>query len=73
MSKIDIATAPVTPGSSNPAPHGGAIAMGHALGATGAMILGTALDALERPGKGTALATLCVASGLGAATIIGRV
>ena len=52
--------------------NGGAIAMGHPLGATGAMILGTALDELERTGKGTALATLCVASGKGAATIIER-
>ncbi|MSU91077.1 acetyl-CoA C-acetyltransferase [Rhodobacteraceae bacterium 2CG4] len=52
--------------------NGGAIAMGHPLGATGAMILGTALDELERTGKGTALATLCVASGMGAATIIER-
>jgi acetyl-CoA C-acetyltransferase len=53
--------------------NGGAIAMGHPLGATGAMILGTALDELERSGKQTALATLCVASGMGAATIIERV
>ncbi len=53
--------------------NGGAIAMGHPLGATGAMIIGTALDELERSGKGTALATLCVASGMGAATIIERV
>ncbi len=53
--------------------NGGAIAMGHPLGATGAMILGTALDELERTGKGTALATLCVASGMGAATILERV
>ncbi len=50
--------------------NGGAIAMGHPLGATGAMILGTLLDELERTGKGTGLATLCVASGMGAATII---
>ena len=54
-------------------PNGGAIAMGHPLGATGAMILGTALDELERSGKGTALVTLCVASGMGAATILERV
>jgi acetyl-CoA C-acetyltransferase len=54
-------------------PNGGAIAMGHPLGATGAMILGTALDELERSGKETALITLCVASGMGAATIIERV
>jgi acetyl-CoA C-acetyltransferase len=53
--------------------NGGAIAMGHPLGATGAMILGTALDELERSDKQTALATLCVASGMGAATIIERV
>jgi acetyl-CoA C-acetyltransferase len=53
--------------------NGGAIAMGHPLGATGAMILGTALDELERSGKGTALATLCIGSGMGAATIIERV
>ena len=54
-------------------PNGGAIAMGHPLGATGAMILGTALDELERTGKETALITLCVASGMGAATVIERV
>jgi acetyl-CoA C-acetyltransferase len=54
-------------------PCGGAIAMGHPLGATGAMILGTALDELERTGQGTALVTLCVAAGMGAATIIERV
>ena len=53
--------------------NGGAMAMGHPLGATGAMIIGTALDELERTGKGTALCTLCVASGMGAATIIERV
>jgi acetyl-CoA C-acetyltransferase len=53
--------------------NGGAIAMGHPLGATGAMILGTALDELERTGKGTALTTLCIGSGMGAATIIERV
>jgi acetyl-CoA C-acetyltransferase len=52
--------------------NGGAIAMGHPLGATGAMILGTALDELERSGKGTALVTLCVAGGMGTATIIER-
>ncbi|PZQ48976.1 MAG: acetyl-CoA C-acetyltransferase [Rhodovulum sulfidophilum] len=54
-------------------PNGGAIAMGHPLGATGAMILGTALDELERTGGATALVTLCVASGMGAATILERV
>jgi len=53
--------------------NGGAIAMGHPLGATGAIILGTLLDELERSGKGTGLATLCVASGMGTATIIERV
>ena len=50
--------------------NGGAIAMGHPLGATGAIIIGTLLDELERSGKGTGLATLCIASGMGAATII---
>jgi len=53
--------------------NGGAIAMGHPLGATGAIILGTALDELERTGKATALATLCVGAGMGIATIIERV
>ena len=53
--------------------NGGAIAMGHPLGATGAMILGTVLDELERTGKGTALATLCVGAGMGTATIIERI
>ena len=53
--------------------NGGAIAMGHPLGATGAMILGTALDELERTGKATALATLCVGAGMGNAAIIERV
>ena len=53
--------------------NGGAIAMGHPLGATGAMIIGTLLDELERTGKSTGLATLCVASGMGAATLIERV
>ena len=52
---------------------GGAIAMGHPLGATGAMILGTVLDELEKSGKSTALATLCVGAGMGTATIIERV
>ncbi|MDH4052420.1 MAG: acetyl-CoA C-acetyltransferase [Rubrivivax sp.] len=52
---------------------GGAIAMGHPLGATGAMILGTALDELERSGQTTALVTLCVGAGMGTATIIERV
>ena len=53
--------------------NGGSIAMGHPLGATGAIILGTALDELERSGKGTALATLCIGAGMGIATIIERV
>ena len=53
--------------------NGGAIAMGHPLGATGAIILGTLLDEMERTDRETGLATLCVASGMGAATIIERV
>jgi acetyl-CoA C-acetyltransferase len=53
--------------------NGGAIAMGHPLGATGAMILGTVLDELERTGKATALVTLCIGAGMGTATIIERV
>lgn len=53
--------------------NGGAIAMGHPLGATGAMILGTVLDELERTGKRTALISLCVAAGMGSAMIIERV
>ncbi len=53
--------------------NGGAIALGHPLGATGAIILGTALDELERSGKATALATLCIGAGMGIATIIERV
>jgi acetyl-CoA C-acetyltransferase len=53
--------------------NGGAIAMGHPLGATGGMILGTVLDELERTGKGTALVTLCVGAGMGTATVIERV
>ncbi|MGP0092026.1 MAG: acetyl-CoA C-acetyltransferase [Xanthobacteraceae bacterium] len=53
--------------------NGGAIAMGHPLGATGAMILGTALDELERRGLSTALITLCIGAGMGTATIIERV
>jgi len=54
-------------------PNGGAIAMGHPLGATGAMILGTALDELERTNKSLALITLCIGAGMGTATIIERV
>ena len=53
--------------------NGGAIALGHPLGATGAMILGTALDELERTGKERALITLCIGAGMGTATIIERV
>jgi acetyl-CoA C-acetyltransferase len=52
---------------------GGAIAYGHPLGATGAMLLGTALDSLEERGLGTALVTLCIGGGMGIATIIERV
>lgn len=53
--------------------NGGSIALGHPLGATGAIIIGTLLDELERQDKNVGLATLCVASGMGAATIIERV
>ncbi len=53
--------------------NGGAIAMGHPLGATGAMLLGTALDELERRDLNTALITLCIGAGMGTATIIERV
>jgi acetyl-CoA C-acetyltransferase len=53
--------------------NGGAIAMGHPLGATGAMIFGTVLDELERRDKSTALVTLCIGAGMGTATIIERV
>ncbi len=53
--------------------NGGAIALGHPLGATGAMLLGTALDELERSDKQTALITLCIGAGMGTATIIERV
>jgi acetyl-CoA C-acetyltransferase len=53
--------------------NGGAIALGHPLGATGAMIFGTVLDELERRGLGTALVTLCIGAGMGTATIIERV
>ena len=52
---------------------GGAIALGHPLGATGAMILGTVLDELERRNLNTAMTLLCAANGLGTATIIERV
>ena len=53
--------------------NGGAIAMGHPLGATGCIILGTVLDELERRNLSTGLATLCVGGGMGIATIIERV
>jgi acetyl-CoA C-acetyltransferase len=53
--------------------NGGAIAMGHPLGATGAMILGTVIDELERRNLATALVTLCIGAGMGTATIIERV
>ncbi|MEO1796632.1 MAG: acetyl-CoA C-acetyltransferase [Pseudomonadota bacterium] len=53
--------------------NGGAIAMGHPLGATGAIIIGTLLDELERQDKELGMATLCVASGMGAATVLERV
>ncbi len=53
--------------------NGGAIAMGHPLGATGAMILGILLDEMERRGVSTGLATLCVGAGMGTATIIERI
>ncbi len=53
--------------------NGGAIALGHPLGATGACLIGTALDELERTGKATALITLCIGGGMGIATIIERV
>ena len=49
------------------------VALGHPLGATGTMILGTALDELERSNKNVALISLCVASGMGSSTIIERV
>ena len=61
----------VDPAKVNPC--GGAIAMGHPLGATGAMLVSTALDELERTGKQTALITLCIGAGMGTATIIERV
>lgn len=53
--------------------NGGAIAMGHPLGATGAMLVGTVLDELERRGKGTALITMCIGGGMGISTILERV
>ena len=53
--------------------NGGAIALGHPLGATGAMLMGTILDELERRNQGTGLVTLCVGGGMGVTTIIERV
>jgi acetyl-CoA C-acetyltransferase len=53
--------------------NGGAIAMGHPLGATGGMILGTLIDELERRDKRYGLATLCVGGGMGIATVIERI
>ncbi len=53
--------------------NGGAIAMGHPLGATGAMVFGTLLDEMERRGAGTGLVTLCIGAGMGTATIIERI
>jgi acetyl-CoA C-acetyltransferase len=53
--------------------NGGAIALGHPLGATGAIILMTLLDELERTGKSTGLASLCIGGGMGIATVLERV
>jgi acetyl-CoA C-acetyltransferase len=53
--------------------NGGAIALGHPIGATGAMLLGTAIDELERRDKATALVTLCIGGGMGIATIVERI
>jgi acetyl-CoA C-acetyltransferase len=53
--------------------NGGSIAMGHPLGATGAIITGTLLDELERQDKSTGLITLCIGGGMGIATIIERI
>jgi acetyl-CoA C-acetyltransferase len=53
--------------------NGGAIAMGHPLGATGAMILGTLIDEMERRDVATGLVTLCIGAGMGTATIVERV
>lgn len=53
--------------------NGGAIALGHPLGASGAILVGTALDEMERTGAGTALITLCVGVGMGVATIVERI
>jgi acetyl-CoA C-acetyltransferase len=53
--------------------NGGAIALGHPLGATGAMLIGTLLDELERRDRSTGLATMCIGGGMGIATIVERV
>ena len=53
--------------------NGGSIALGHPIGATGAILIGTLLDEMERQDKEVGYATLCVASGMGAGTIIERV
>jgi acetyl-CoA C-acetyltransferase len=53
--------------------NGGAIALGHPLGATGAMLIGTLLDELERRDQTTGLVTMCIGGGMGIATIIERV
>ena len=53
--------------------NGGAIALGHPLGATGAMLIGTVLDELERRGKTTGLITMCIGGGMGTATILERI
>jgi len=53
--------------------NGGAIALGHPLGATGAMLIGTVLDELERRDKTTALVTMCIGGGMGIATILERI
>ena len=53
--------------------NGGAIALGHPLGATGSMLIGTVLDELERQDKTTGLVTMCIGGGMGIATIIERV
>jgi acetyl-CoA C-acetyltransferase len=53
--------------------NGGAIALGHPLGATGGMLIGTLLDELERQGKSTGLVTMCIGGGMGIATIVERV
>ena len=69
--KLFIDQAGISPDAVNV--NGGAIAMGHPLGATGAILIGTVLDELERTGKSTGLVTLCIGGGMGIATIIERV